>query len=240
MPQICDMGPTALLPFQTKACWGIFRPQKSWWLRPGLNPQTWVIKGCALPLDHQSCLRCILHQQSALTRAIAGSYESNTTNITVGKEKELNLLLILMCACCCLKKIYQASFRETCQRLKFPLNGLWAQSRVSRVVGLLPLASGPACLGMAFPPFLVKQLYRCDLVVISPLVSTGYTMRKWEWLLGMIGYSITHHYPLYVIWQQNSRLLKQVTPEEKQQQRRNTREEQQDRLQNKCTKLTRS
>ena len=51
-----------------------------------------------------------------------------------------------------------ASFCETCQWLKFPLNGLWAQSRVSPAVGLLPLASGPACLGMAFPPFLVKQL----------------------------------------------------------------------------------
>jgi hypothetical protein len=35
------------------------------------------------------------------------------------------------------------------------------------VVGLLPLASGPACWGMAFPPFLMKQLYRCDSVVIS-------------------------------------------------------------------------
>jgi len=57
-----------------------------------------------------------------------------------------------------------ASFRETCQWLKFPLNGLRAQSRVSPAVGLLPLASGPACLGMVFPPFLVKQLYRCDLV----------------------------------------------------------------------------
>ena len=37
-----------------------------------------------------------------------------------------------------------ASFRETCQWLKFPLNGLRARSRASPVVGLLPLASGPA------------------------------------------------------------------------------------------------
>ena len=29
---------------------------------------------------------------------------------------------------------------ETCHWLKFPLNGLWAQSMVSPVVGLLPLA----------------------------------------------------------------------------------------------------
>jgi hypothetical protein len=52
----------------------------------------------------------------------------------------------------------RASFRESCQLLKFPLNGLRAQSSVSAVVGLLHLASGPACLGMAFPPVLVKQL----------------------------------------------------------------------------------
>jgi len=39
-----------------------------------------------------------------------------------------------------LKKICPASFRETCQWLKFPLNGLRAQSRVRPVVGLLPLA----------------------------------------------------------------------------------------------------
>ena len=29
MPQICDMGQTALLPFRRKACWGFFRPEKS-------------------------------------------------------------------------------------------------------------------------------------------------------------------------------------------------------------------
>jgi hypothetical protein len=38
----------------------------------------------------------------------------------------------------------------------FPLNVLRAQSGVRPAVGLLPLASGQACLGMAFPPFLVK------------------------------------------------------------------------------------
>ena len=77
-----------------------------------------------------------------------------------------------------LKKICPASFRETCQWLKFPLNGLRAQGRVSAAVGLLPLASGLACLGTAFLPFLVKQLYRCDSGVISSFVRTGYTTRR--------------------------------------------------------------
>jgi hypothetical protein len=29
MPQICNMGQTALLPLWRKACWEIFRPEKS-------------------------------------------------------------------------------------------------------------------------------------------------------------------------------------------------------------------
>jgi len=41
---------------------------------------------------------------------------------------------------------------ETCQWLKFPLNGLQAQNKVSPVVELLHLASGLACLWRAFPP----------------------------------------------------------------------------------------
>jgi len=86
-----------------------------------------------------------------------------------------------------------ASLRETCQWLKFPLDGLRAQSRVSPVVGLLLLAAGLAYLGMSFPSCLVKQLYRCDSVVISSFVTTEYTTRRWGWLLRRIGYSITHH-----------------------------------------------
>ena len=100
--------------------------------------------------------------------------------------------------CCLLVCLYSWMMKishETCQWLKFPPNGLRAQNRVSPVVGLLPSASGPACLGMAFPPFLMKQLYRCDSVVISSFVRTGYTTRRWGWLLGRIGHIITHHYP---------------------------------------------
>ena len=82
--------------------------------------------------------------------------------------------------------LHVSRFTETCQWLEIPLNGLRAQSRVSPAAGLLPLASWPACLGMAFPPFLVKQLYRCDSVVISSQIfeeACGYVrperVNKW-------------------------------------------------------------
>jgi len=54
MPQICDMGQTALLPLRRKACWGFFSPLKIRRLRSGLNPRTWVPKASTLPLDHRS------------------------------------------------------------------------------------------------------------------------------------------------------------------------------------------
>jgi len=60
VPQICDMGPMALLPLWRKACWGFFRPEKSWLLWPGLNLLTWVLKGSILPLDHRSCVMGVL------------------------------------------------------------------------------------------------------------------------------------------------------------------------------------
>jgi hypothetical protein len=48
-----------------------------------------------------------------------------------------------------------------------------------------------------FSPFLMKQMYRSDLVVIASFVGTGYTTRRWGLHLGRTGYSITHHYPLW-------------------------------------------
>jgi len=54
MPQIYDMGPTALLSLRRKACWGFFSPLKIRRLRPGLNLRTWVLKASTLPLDHRS------------------------------------------------------------------------------------------------------------------------------------------------------------------------------------------
>jgi hypothetical protein len=54
MPQIYDVGPTALLLLRRKAGWGFGLPKQSWRLRQGLNPRTWVLKGSTLHLDHRS------------------------------------------------------------------------------------------------------------------------------------------------------------------------------------------
>jgi len=86
MPQIYDMGPTALLPFRRKACWGIFRPEKSWW--PGLNPRTWVLKGSTLLLDHRSRLYETSyiaesdHFPEHSYRGVIKDVNSNTVNLT--------------------------------------------------------------------------------------------------------------------------------------------------------------
>ena len=68
---------------------------------------------------------------------------------------------------------------------------LQAQSTDSPAVGLLHLASGQACFGVAFLPFLMKQLYRCESVVIASFVGTGYPTRWWGWLLGQKGYGVS-------------------------------------------------
>ena len=56
MPQICDMGETALLLFRRKAVLRIFSLWKIRRLRPGLNRRTWVTMAGTLPLDHRSRL----------------------------------------------------------------------------------------------------------------------------------------------------------------------------------------
>jgi len=132
------------------------------------------------------CRYFLPHTNSVFTSQKTQSNYIRKTNLLMFFRKIINIYC---------QNIRPASFRETCQWLEFPLNGLGAQSRVSPVVGLLPLASEPACLGMAFPPFLVKQLYHCDSVVVSSFMRTGYTMRWRGRQLGRIRYSITHHYP---------------------------------------------
>jgi hypothetical protein len=44
MPQIYDMGPTALHPFRRKACWGFFRP-KNLMASAGFEPANLGTKG---------------------------------------------------------------------------------------------------------------------------------------------------------------------------------------------------
>jgi hypothetical protein len=54
MPQICDMGQMALLPFWRKACWGFFPPKKIWWLQLGANPWSWVPEASIQGLGYHS------------------------------------------------------------------------------------------------------------------------------------------------------------------------------------------
>ena len=53
MPQIYDMGPTALLPLRRKACWEFFRP-KNPTASTGFEPANLGIKASTLTLDHRS------------------------------------------------------------------------------------------------------------------------------------------------------------------------------------------
>ena len=50
---------------------------------------------------------------------------------------------------------------------------------------------------MAFTVFLMKQLYRCDSVVIPSFVGTECAARMWGWQLGRTGYSIKRSFTLY-------------------------------------------
>ena len=54
IPQICDMGQTALLPFRRKACWGFFRPEKSDGFGRVWTRELGVPKASTLPVDHRS------------------------------------------------------------------------------------------------------------------------------------------------------------------------------------------
>jgi len=53
MPQIYDMGPTALLSLRKIACWGIFRP-KNPMNSAGFEPANLGVKASTIPLDHRS------------------------------------------------------------------------------------------------------------------------------------------------------------------------------------------
>ena len=52
MPQIYDMGPTALLPLRRKACWGFFRPKNAT-ASAGFEPANLGTKDQQATLDHR-------------------------------------------------------------------------------------------------------------------------------------------------------------------------------------------
>jgi hypothetical protein len=54
MPQIYDMGPTALLPLQGRRAEDFFFALKNPTASAGFEPRTWVLKASTLPLEHRS------------------------------------------------------------------------------------------------------------------------------------------------------------------------------------------
>ena len=98
MPQICDMGPTALLPLRRNARWWLFLPLKIRRLRPGLNPRTWVPKASTLPLDHRSRFISkvtIILLRDGISQILVGISSSTTTSpvVSVGSKTRLARLI---------------------------------------------------------------------------------------------------------------------------------------------------
>ena len=103
------------------------------------------------------------------------------------------------------KKICPASFRQPCHWLKFSRNALPAQSRVRPRVGFLPLACGPACLGMALLPLACGPA--CLGMALLPLACGPACLGT--------AFPVQYTGPSgLAIWQRKLGLLKQVTPEE--------------------------
>jgi hypothetical protein len=90
MPQICDMGPTALLPLPKEGVLRIFPPLNIRRLRPGLNPQTWVPEASTLiprppkPLNNE--LRGYGMQQSLPNLNYPGTHLRRSKEITEGPD----------------------------------------------------------------------------------------------------------------------------------------------------------
>ena len=73
----------------------IFSPEKIRWLRPGLNPQTWVLKASTLPLDHRS--RTHLHPEQRLRMTKQLLFTINTTNYIIqGGAKRTHVFQIIV------------------------------------------------------------------------------------------------------------------------------------------------
>jgi hypothetical protein len=106
------MGPTALLPLRRKACWGFFRPENSWQLRPGLNPRTWVPKGSTLPLDHRS--RCTVYLHPLYSYVTECTLSSFLTVLSQWYWVCGSLLLWLLLVGCLLRLVYVALRFEFC------------------------------------------------------------------------------------------------------------------------------
>ena len=69
--------PRLYFPSEGRCAEDFFRPEKSWRLRPGLNPRTWVVKGNTLPLEHRNRFTAPLTQGSRNTGWQTSNWFSN-------------------------------------------------------------------------------------------------------------------------------------------------------------------
>ena len=105
MPQIYDMGPTALLPRRRAEDFFALKVRQ---LRPGLNPRTWVLKASTLPLDHRSHYPCFVTKNNTYGLTIPSHRSQYPTAKIIGISRSLNNSYLTWSqfqkVCCCVNR----------------------------------------------------------------------------------------------------------------------------------------
>ena len=94
MPQICDMGPIILLPFQRKACWGFLSPIKNPTASARFEPANLGIRSQhATSAPPKPLLRSMVWLDLHIQRGLYQNYIAHNKNLTafsVESEKQMS------------------------------------------------------------------------------------------------------------------------------------------------------